>query len=48
MDKEKKLQNVDSKREVLYRDITQTTPVQIHIGYDPNFTWVGEVAVDIN
>jgi hypothetical protein len=37
----------DGKREVLYRDITGTFPIHIHVGYDPNCAWVEKVAKDI-
>ena len=37
----------DGKREVLYRDITGTFPIRVHVGYDPDFTWMEKVAKDI-
>jgi hypothetical protein len=37
----------DGKHEVLYRDISGTFPIHIHVGYDPYFTWVEKVAKDI-
>ncbi|KAF1817037.1 hypothetical protein P152DRAFT_387111 [Eremomyces bilateralis CBS 781.70] len=37
----------DGTREVLYRDISGTFPIRIHVGYDPDFAWVEKVANDI-
>jgi hypothetical protein len=37
----------DEKRQVLYREISGTFPMNIHVGYDPNFAWVEKVAKDL-
>jgi hypothetical protein len=37
----------DGKREVLYREITGTFPSHMHVGYDPDFTWVEKAAKDV-
>lgn len=47
MKKAKKMESGDGKREVLYRDISGTTPNNIHTGYDPDFAWAEKVAKDI-
>lgn len=47
MKQTKKMTSADGKREVLYRDITGLSPVYIHVGYDPKFEWVEEVAKDM-
>jgi hypothetical protein len=48
MKKAKKLKDEhDGKREALYRDISGTLPMHIHVGYDPDFAWVENVAKDI-
>ena len=37
----------DRKREVMYREITGSFPVHIHVGYDPGFEWVDQVSKDV-
>ncbi|OBS17639.1 hypothetical protein FPOA_09375 [Fusarium poae] len=36
------------KREVMFRDITGTSPVMIHVGFDPTFGWVEKVSKDLD
>jgi hypothetical protein len=34
----------NGRRRVKFRNITGTIPVHIHVGYDPEFTWVKKVS----
>jgi hypothetical protein len=47
MKKAGKIKSEDGKREVMCRDITGTLHRRIHVGYDPDFTWVEKVAKDL-
>ncbi|RGP60783.1 rnilike protein [Fusarium sporotrichioides] len=36
------------KREVMFRNITGTSPVMLHVGFDPTFSWVEKVSKDLD
>jgi hypothetical protein len=41
--KPEKMESKDGKRQVWFRDVTGASPVRIHVGYDPEFTWMEKV-----